>query len=329
MKRRMFLIGLSGAAAGLPLVARAQAPAGKIPTVGILWHAGNRQGEEPNFTALMEGFDKLGYVDGKNIRFVHRFPNEMPERFRSMAAELVAMNPDVLIGIGVTVAPYLKAATSTIPIIFTLVADPVANKLVESLAKPGGNTTGLMLFGAELGGLRLQFLRDAVPGLSRVGFLFNPNAQLIGSYLDEATASAAKLGLSLQPFPARTVEEIAPAFVTMAKAGMQGASITPEGVFFQGRAIMAKAALANRLPTIVWSRETFSAGAFMSYGPDLLDILRRTAIYVDKILNGTKPADLPVEQPTRFYLLINLKVARDLGISIPPDLLLRADEVIE
>ena len=115
----------------------------------------------------------------------------------------------------------------------------------------------------------------------------------------------------------------------MAKAGMQGASITPEGVFFQGRAIMAKAALANRLPTIVWSRETFLAGAFMSYGPDLLDILRRTPIYVDKILNGTKPADLPVEQPTRFYLLINLKVARDLGISIPPDLLLRADEVIE
>ena len=137
MKRREFITLIGGAAAS-PLAARAQAPTGKIHTVGILWHAGNRQGEEPNFTALMEGFDKLGYVDGKNIRFVHRFPNEMPERFSSMAAELVAMNPDVLIGIGVTVAPYLKAATSTIPIVFTLVADPVANKLVETLAKPGG-----------------------------------------------------------------------------------------------------------------------------------------------------------------------------------------------
>jgi putative tryptophan/tyrosine transport system substrate-binding protein len=329
MERRVFLIGLSGAAGLLPLVARAQAPTGKIPTVGILWHAGNRQGEEPNFTALMEGFERLGFVDGKNIRFVHRFPNEMPERFRSMAAELVAMSPDALIGVGVTVAPYLKAATSTIPIVFTLVADPVAAKLVESLAKPGGNATGLMLFGAELSGLRLQFLKDAVPGLSRVGFLFNPNTQLIGSYLDEAKASAAKLELSLQPFPASTVEEIAPAFATMARAGMQAASVTPEGVFFQGRAIMAKAALASSIPTVVWSRETFAAGAFMSYGPDLLDILRRTATYVSKILSGTKPADIPVEQPTRFYLLINLKVARDLGISIPPDLLLRADEVIE
>jgi putative ABC transport system substrate-binding protein len=329
MERREFIRLLGGAATVLPVTARAQAPAGKIPTVGVLWHAADRQAEGPNFTALMEGFANLGYADGKNIKFVHRFPDEMPDRFRSMAAELVSMDLDVLIGVGVTVAPYLKAASSTIPIVFTLVADPVASKLVDSLAKPGGNVTGFMLFGAELGGLRLQFLKEAVPGLSRVGFLFNPNTQLVGSYLDEAEASAAKLGLSLRPFPARTVEEMSPAFEGMAKEGMQAVSIAPEGVFFLGRAIMAKSALANHLPTIVWSRETFSAGAFMSYGPDLLEILRRTAIYVDKILKGTKPADLPVEQPSRFYLLINLKVARDLGITIPADLLLRADEVVE
>jgi putative tryptophan/tyrosine transport system substrate-binding protein len=246
-----------------------------------------------------------------------------------MAAELVALKVDVLVSLGVTAAPYLKNATTRIPIVFALISDPVVSNLVASIPKPGGNATGLMLFGAELGEIRLQFLKEAIPDLSRVGLLFNPNTQLVGSYIEESQVAAAKLGLTLQAFEARSLAELEPAFDKMSKAGMQAVTFAPEGMLFVGRAILAKSAIAHRLPTCVWSRETFEPGALMSYGPDELAIVRRTAVYVDKILKGTKPADLPVEQPTKFELLINLKIAKALGLTLPPTLLARADEVIE
>jgi putative ABC transport system substrate-binding protein len=328
MRRRQFIGLLGSAAVSLPLVAQAQ-QAGKIPIVGILWHAGTAQEEGPNFTAMIEGFKTLGYVDGQNIRFEHRFPNEIPERFKSMAAELVSTKVDVLMSVGVTAAPYVKNATSTIPIVFTLVADPVASKLVDSLARPGGNATGLTLFAAELGAKRLELLKEAVPGLSRVGLLINPNTSFSGPYIDESKAAAAKLGLVLQTLEARKLDELEPAFDMAAKAGVQAISITPEGTFYQGRAIIAKLALSRGLATCVWSKETFDPGAFLAYGPDVLAILRHAAIFVDKILKGAKPADLPVEEPTRFQLLISQKTAKAIGINVPPTLLTRADEVIE
>jgi putative ABC transport system substrate-binding protein len=182
-------------------------------------------------------------------RYNHRFPNEIPERFKSMADELVSMKANVLMSVGVTAAPYLKSATSTIPIVFTLVADPVASKLVDSLARPGGNATGLTMFAAKLGAKRLELLKEAIPGLSRVGLLINPNTSFSRPYIEESKVAAVKLGLALQTFEARTLDELEPAFDMAAKAGAQAISITPEGMFYQGRANIAKLALSHGLAT--------------------------------------------------------------------------------
>jgi putative tryptophan/tyrosine transport system substrate-binding protein len=326
--RREFIMLLGGAAVAWPLAARGQQK-GKVPVVGVLWHAGSAEQEGSNFNALVEGFNALGYVDGKNIRLEHRFPNEIPDRFNSMAAELVAAKVDVLVSVGATAAPYVKNATTTIPVVFSVVSDPIAAKLVDSLARPGGNVTGLTYFAEELAAKRLQFLKDGIPSLSRVGLLVNPNTYLSGPYIQESQVAATKLGLFLETFEARSLDDLEPAFNKIAEAGMQAVSIIPEGVFYQGRAIIPKLALARHLPTCVWSRETLEPGALMSYGPDLLTILRRTAIYVDKILKGAKPGELPVEQPTRLQLFINLKTAKALGIELPAALLSNADDLIE
>jgi putative tryptophan/tyrosine transport system substrate-binding protein len=329
MRRRHFITLIGGAAAAWPLAARAQQSSNKIPVVGVLWHAGSAEEEGPNFNALVEGFNALGYVDQNNIRLEHRFPNEVPDRFRSMAAELVASKVDVLVGVGTATAPYAKNATTTIPVVLTVAPDPVAAKLVDSFARPGGNVTALTYFAGELAGKRLQLLKDSIPGLSRVGLLVNPNALITRPYIEDSQVAAAKLGLTLHVFEARSVDELEPAFDKMAAAGMQAVAIMTDSLFFQGRAIIPKLALERRLPTCAFSRETLEPGALMSYGPDILTVLRHTAIYVDKILKGAKPGELPVEQPTKFQLFFNLKTAKALGIELPAALLTNADELIE
>ena len=329
MKRREFIAVMGGAAAAWPLAARAQQSSNKIPIVGVLWHAGSAEEEGPNFNALMEGFNALGYVDQNNIRLEHRFPNEVPDRFRSMAAELVASKVDVLVGVGTATAPYAKNATTTIPVVLTVAPDPVAAKLVDSFARPGGNVTALTYFAGELAGKRLQLLKDSIPGLSRVGLLVNPNALITRPYIEDSQVAAAKLGLTLHVFEARSVDELEPAFDKMAAAGMQAVAIMTDSLFYQGRAIIPKLALERRLPTCTFSREALEPGALMSYGPDILTVLRRTAIYVDKILKGAKPGELPVDQPTKFQLFFNLKTAKALGIELPAALLTNADELIE
>ena len=328
MRRREFIAVLGGAVAAWPLAARAQ-QRDKIPRVGVLWHAGSAEEEGPNFNALVEGFNALGYVDQNNIRLEHRFPNEVPDRFRSMAAELVASKVDVLVGVGTATAPYAKNATTTIPVVLTVAPDPVAAKLVDSFARPGGNVTALTYFAGELAGKRLQLLKDSIPGLSRVGLLVNPNALITRPYIEDSQVAAAKLGLTLHVFEARSVDELEPAFDKMAAAGMQAVAIMTDSLFYQGRAIIPKLALERRLPTCAFSRETLEPGALMSYGPDILTVLRRTAIYVDKILKGAKPGELPVDQPTKFQLFFNLKTAKALGIELPAALLTNADELIE
>ena len=329
MKRREFIVVMGGAAAAWPLAARAQQSSNKIPIVGVLWHAGSAEEEGPNFNALVEGFNALGYVDQNNIRLEHRFPNEVPDRFRSMAAELVASKVDVLVGVGTATAPYAKNATTTIPVVLTVAPDPVAAKLVDSFARPGGNVTALTYFAGELAGKCLQLLKDSIPGLSRVGLLVNPNALITRPYIEDSQVAAAKLGLTLHVFEARSVDELEPAFDKMAAAGMQAVAIMTDSLFYQGRAIIPKLALERRLPTCAFSRETVEPGALMSYGPDILTVLRRTAIYVDKILKGAKPGELPVDQPTKFQLFFNLKTAKALGIELPAALLTNADELIE
>jgi putative tryptophan/tyrosine transport system substrate-binding protein len=328
MRRREFVSLLGGAAAAWPLAARAQG-AGKVPTVGVLWHAGSAEEEGAYFKALLDGFRGLGYADGRNIKLEHRFPNEIPERFRNLAAELVSLKVDVLVSVGSATAPYVGNATGTIPVVFTLVGDPVESKLVASLAAPGGNVTGLSTMGVPLFQKRLQFLKEVSPGLSRVALLANPNERSTPLYIEEAKGAASQLGLTIQTFDVRSLDELNLTFDALEKSGAQAITPAPGGLMFQGKSIIAKLTLARRLPTCVWSRETLEVGALMSYGPNYIEIVRRAAVYVDKILKGSKPADMPVEQPTKFQLLVNLKTAKVLGINFPPQLLGIADEVIE
>jgi putative ABC transport system substrate-binding protein len=259
---------------------------------------------------------------------LHRFPNETPELFRSMAAELVAMNVDVLMG-GSLGAFYLHGTTKTIPIVFMFVPDPVGMGFVESLARPGGNATGLSNFGRDIAGKRLQLLKELVSGLSRVGLLINPDQRSTAIYVEVMTAAANELGLTLRTFEARTLDEMEPALDAMVEARMQAFTPSQGGTAFQARHIIPKLALARGLAMCSYSRETFDDGALISYGPDQLEMCRRSAVYVDKILKGAKPGELPVEQPTKFEFLINLKTAKTLGIDVPLHLQQIADEVIE
>ena len=327
MKRRNFIALCGSAMVALPALVEAQQQ-GRLPTVGYLWHARNADEEKPYYEALIEAFAKLGYVEGRNFRLLHRFPNEIPENFRTMAAELASLNVDVLMG-GSASTPYLKEATSTIPIVFMFIPDPVGLKYVQSLARPGGNMTGLTNFGRDLAGKRLHLLKELVPGLSRVGFLVNSNLTATRMYIDVMTAVASELQLELQMFEAGALGEMEPAFDLMVKAGMQAATIAQSGSAFQARNINPKLALDRRIPLCAYSRETFEAGALLSYGPVAVESIRRSATYADKILRGEKPANIPVEQPTKFELLINMKTAKTLGLSVPQTLLVSASEVIE
>jgi putative ABC transport system substrate-binding protein len=326
--RRRELITLLGSGIAWPLAARAR-EAAKVPTVGVLWHAGSPDEEQPFFGALQKGFSDLGYVEGQNMMLVHRFPNELPDRFKSMAAELVEMRGDVLVGVTAG-AVYETAATSTIPIVFVLFPDPVRAKLVESIARPGGNATGLASVAAEgFVRKRVQLLQSAIPGLSRLGALINPSEGIPRAYLDEARAAASDLGLAFQEFQASSLAELDEAFEAMPHSGIQGLLVAGGGLFYQGRHQIAKLAATHRLPIGVWATEIMGDGVFMSYGPSLAAMVRRAPAYVDKILKGAKPSELPVELPTQFQLIVNLKTARACGVEVPQMLIAQADDVIE
>ncbi|HVI13075.1 MAG TPA: ABC transporter substrate-binding protein [Pseudolabrys sp.] len=327
IRRREFIFALGGAATVWPLGAPAQNKR-RIPKVGVLWHAGSAEEEGPLFTTLVEGFRKLGYVDGQTIILEHRFPNEMPERFRSMAAELVALKVDVLMSSGNNAAPYAKNATATIPVVAMLITDPVGTKLIDSIARPGGNVTGLSLFSSELIGKRLQLLKEAVPSVSRVAQLVNPLAQISRLYVDLTKMAADQLGLTVERFEAGSHDELEPAFTAMAKADMQAVLTNSDGLAYAQRELIGQLALKNRLAAAVYVREVLTPGTLLSYGPDILEICRRATVYVDRILKGERPGELPVEQPTKFQFVINLKTADALGIAIPPLLLNQADEVL-
>jgi putative tryptophan/tyrosine transport system substrate-binding protein len=328
MRRREF-ITLLGAFA-LPLAARAQQPTKKTPRVGVLWHAGSAEEEAIYLGALLEGLTGLGYIDGKTIALEHRFPNEQPERFVSLAAELAALKPDVLIAVTQQAAVAAQRATTTIPIVFIVVPDPVGVKLVNSLSRPGGNITGLTHIAVELSGKRLAVFKEAFPRMTRVALLVNANnPQTTKRYIDETNTAATGLGLDVQPVEVRSLTDFDQAFDRIVEGHLEGVAVPADPLFYQGRSLMAQTAIIRRLPLMVYSRETLEAGALMSYGTDQRRIFRRAAVYVDKILKGEKPADLPVEQPTKFEFLINNKTAKAIGYTISESLLLRADEVIE
>ena len=275
----------------------------------------------------MEGFRKLGYVDDR-IMLEHRFPNEIPELFTSMAAELVSLKCDVLVGVGAA-APYAKKVTTTTPIVFMYVPDPIAANLVESIRRPGGNATGLSNFSSDLSAKRLQYLKEIDPSLARIGLLINPAAKVSDRYIEESKVAGPQIGVTTEAFQVRALSELEPAFDAMVQAGMQAVVVNAESLFYQGKETIAKLALARRLLTCVWVREVLEAGSLVSYGTFQREIARRVAYFVDRILKGEKPADIPVEQPARFDLAINLKTANALGVTIPATLLGTATVVIE
>jgi putative ABC transport system substrate-binding protein len=328
MRRRDFIALAGGAAANWTFAARAQ-PSPKLPRVGVLWHAGSAEQEGTNYKALMKGFTDIGYIDGKTIVLDHRFPNEEPEKFRSMAADLVASNVDVLVAIGANAPPYAKDATKTIPIVFALVPDPFGAKLVTNLARPEANVTGLSNSASDIFGKRLELFKEIIPGMSSVALLVNSNSPLAAGYMNSIQTVAAALGLSGKAFTWRAPEELPAVFADMKAAGTQAVMFNPDGWAFTYRDTLSKLAIANRLPLSAYSRQTLTAGALMSYGVDHDAICSRVAVYVDKLLKGTKPSQLPVEQPRKFEFLINLKTAKALNLTVPPALLARADEVIE
>jgi putative ABC transport system substrate-binding protein len=329
MKRREFITLLGGAAATWPLVARGQTRV-KIPRIGVLWHAGSAEEEAIYLGAVRQGLSDFGYVEGQNIILENRFPAENPERFVSLAAELAALNVNVLVAINRIAALAAQRATTTIPIVFVAVPDPVGSKLVASFAHPGGNITGLSNFAHDLTAKRVEFLKTTVPNVSRVALLVNPNDRDSAKiYLEEGRTAAEKLGLILLPIEIRTRDDLVPAFSKMGDDQIDGVVEAQDGLFFVTRKDIADLAMARRLPLLVFSRETAEAGALASYGPSNSAIFRRAGYYIDKILKGAKPADLPVEQPTKFEFIINLKTAKALGLTVPPTLLTTADEVIE
>jgi len=328
MKRRQFITLFGASAAAWPLAARAQQPSSRIPVVGVLWHAGSAEEEDVYLRVLVKAFNDLGYIEGKNIHLDHRFPAENPDRFRTLARELVDEKPDVIVAVTNLAGTVVKRATSTIPIVVTLGFDPVGQGLVESLAHPGGNVTGLSLMAIDLSGKRLGLLKEAVPSLSRVALVIDPLNPIKQRTIEAHQAAAQAMGISLWPVEIATPDDIEPAFAKIAHDRADGVVRSPGSMLFNERARMGASVLKHRLPVITVIGEEVPYGLLISYGQDFPDLFRRTAAYVDKILKGAKPADLPVEQPTAFKLVLNLKAAKALGITFPQTLIVSADEVI-
>jgi putative ABC transport system substrate-binding protein len=332
MNRRVFIGTLASGLLAEPLAAGAQQPT-KVPRVGYL---SSLSRSDPTFAtlrdALLQGLREHGYVDGRTITIEWRFAEGSQPRLPSLAAQLVRLRVDLLFAEATPAALAAKQATITIPIVFSPVADPIGSGLVATLARPGGNITGLTFMAPELGGKRLELLKETVPGMTRVGVLShpgNPSEATLKSMLAEMEAAARASRVHLQRRQAQGPNDLDRAFAAMSREGVEGLLLLPSAMFSSERRRIADLAAKNRLPTMFFFREFVEAGGLVSYGPSFVELWRRAATYVDKILKGAKPADLPVEQPTKFELVINLKTAKALGLKIPQSLLVRADEVIQ
>jgi len=329
MDRRTFLAGVGAVLLAGPLAAAAQS-AGKVYRLGLLGGSPpNSPGGRRAWEGFFQGMRELGYVEGQNILVEGRWYGDHTDRLPALAAELVRLNVDVIVA-GTAPAPEAaQRATSAIPIVMAIHTDPIVSGLVASLAKPGKNVTGLSPLGPELVGKRLQLLKEVVPGISRVVVLSNPSDTTQALLLRNAHVAARSLKVRLQVLEARAPSDFAGAFSAMAKERTGGVIILTSSMFYDQRARIAELAAQSRLPAIYSVKDYAEAGGLMAHGVNLGESFRRAATYVDKILKGAKPADLPVEQPTKFELVINLKTAKALGLTIPPSLRARADEVIE
>ena len=328
MRRREFMMLLGGATIARPRTLRAQQA---MPVIGYLGIGS--PDTEVSLAAFRQGLSEAGYAEGQSVTIHYRFAEGNPERFPALAAELVMLKVHVIVTAGGTLAAVAaKRATATIPIVFTAVGDPVEEGIVANLARPGGNVTGFSVTLPDLIGKFLELIKEAVPGASRVALLLKPDAmpdRAREDRLKEADVSARALGVKLQVFEARRREDFSGVFSDIYKARADALVVWPTPLFQLERRRLVDLAAEHRLPALFPFKNYVEAGGLMSYGPNPPDLSRRAAIYAGKILKGTKPSDLPVEQPTKFELVINLRTAKALGIAVPASLLARADEVID
>jgi putative ABC transport system substrate-binding protein len=323
MRRRTF-IAILGAAAAWPVAARAQKTA-RMPRLGVLLYSTPQ--DDPQARALQDGLRDLGYIDGQNVSIEYRFAEGKVERLPDLAADLVRLKPDLLFPIGGDVAPFVSKATRTIPIVFVISADPVQLGLVASLARPGGNATGFTFLQDELASKRLELLKEVAPRISRVAFLSNPDHP--DNELRLAQRAATALGVHLQPIEMRGPNDLDGALQAVTQASVDALYVVASRQTVASLPRIVNFATKNELPLAGGWGAWAQAGGLLSYGPNVGEIVRNAASYVDKIFKGGKPGDLPVQQPTRFELIINLRSAKALGLSIPESLLLRADKVLE
>ena len=324
MNRRE-IITLLGCAATWPLAAHAQ-QLGKLPTIGIL--GSNSAAWSHLVSALILRLRELGYIENRTVEIEYRWTEGRDERYATMAADLVGLKVAIIVALGTPAIVEAKKATAIIPVVFPLASDPVGDGLVSSLARPGGNVTGLSNQQPDLAGKRLEILREIIPALSRLAVLANGHSPTALLNVGEVQAAAPKLGLEIDILDIKRADDIAPAIAQL-KGRTQAIYVVGDFLVFDNRIQVNTLALAARLPTIYVQREYVEAGGLVSYGTRFLDLFRRAGDYVGKILKGANPADIPVEQPTKFELIINMKTAKALGLDLPPMLLGRADEVIE
>jgi putative tryptophan/tyrosine transport system substrate-binding protein len=327
MRRRTFMVFVVCGMTLWPPGIHAQQPQ-KISRIGVLL-PGTPASFSLRTKAFLDGLRELGYVEGATIAFEWKWGQDRVETLSGLAADLVRSNVDVIITGGTSAAQALKAATATIPIVVAIISDPVASGLVDSLARPGGNLTGFSIVAPELGGKRLQLLKELVPHVSSVAVLLNTRNPQSQIELKEMRSAAQEMRLQLYPIEISTEDGLDDAFVAMNKAAVQALVVLTDPILFSQRKRTVDLANRNRLPAMYFFKGYAEEGGLMSYGPSDTDLFRRTAAYVDRILKGTKPGDLPIEQPTKFELFINLKAANMVGVTIPESFLLRADKVIE
>ena len=325
ISRRRFLATAAIAALAAPLVGEAQ-QAGKLPRIGYL-SLGSAEFDKRRVVAFQQGLRELGYVEGKNILVEQRYAAGRVERFQELAAELVRLKVDVLVQYGRL--DLVKSVAGTTPIVFPVHADPVGVGHVASLARPGGNITGLSDQHGDTAGKRLELLKEVAPSLSRVAVLLNPAAPITSPQLKSLQAATSALRMTILPLEVRGSDDLDRAFSVMGKERAGGIVIIGEPILGSLAPQIAESAVKRRLPTIGTTRQFAEAGLLIAYGANFEDLWRRAAIYVDKILKGAKPGDLPIEQASKWDLVVNLKTAKALGLTVPPSLLLRADHLIE
>jgi putative ABC transport system substrate-binding protein len=330
ISRRAFVGMLGGGLFAVPLAAEAQ-PSGKVPRVGYL-SVFSPSNPYPPSEAFWQGLHDLGWIEGQNIAIERRFAEGKAQRLPDLAVELVRLRVDLIFAETTPAARAAKQATTTIPIVFSPIADPIGSGLVANLARPGGNITGITFMAPELGGKRLELLKQAVPGMTRVGVLSHPgdpSEATVKNALEQTEAAARALGVQILRLEVQGPSGFDRAFAATLRERVGGLILIPSAMFVDERRRIVNLVVKDRLPAMFYFREFAEVGGLMSYGPNFRGLWRRAATYVDKILKGAKPADLPVEQPTKFELVINLKTAKALGLTIPPSVLLRADEVIQ